>query len=241
MVFLNWFAIYYLICQVAEIIMKERYTTFQSLIAAFGRALIDTLFQYFSVYTVIIKLLSSLFAVVVLKWYSFQFKNLFVTFLAFMTIKLAFIGSQYMFGNALPSSIATCAGIIIVLSSIRYLFRYLYNFIYTKKLLLNVCLVFDYGEVSCTGYYDTGNRLYDDYNKPVVVIHNKLVEKLQLEHVGRIATKTVNGIKILPLVDLKIKVYYNESVHRVYEVRAAVSDYLKSQHDIILHRDMGEI
>lgn len=209
-------------------------TIFIATLASFS----ELIFPYWSILTVYSKLATQILIVLIIKWNSFELKSAIITFLSFMIIKLACTGASNLFGNAVPASIATCAGIITVLSAIKYLFYYIQSSV-KNRFISKAHIITNTDEIACRFFYDTGNCLYDDNNNPVVVILTNLATKLNLKPAGQIMTKTVNGIKILPLVDLRLKVYYNDHSHKIYDVRGACSNYLKRHHDIILHSDMG--
>jgi hypothetical protein len=145
-----------------------------------------------------------------------------------------------MFSSSLTSPLAVCGGITVVLACSRYLINKLNKLRIERQTTLLAEIILDYGLLQCTAYYDTGNTLYDKNNHPVVVICGKLAEKLPFDVIGDIAISSVTGIKILPLINLRLKVYYSDHKHKLYDVHAAISNEMRRMHDIILHRDMGE-
>lgn len=108
-----------------------------------------------------------------------------------------------------------------------------------KHATLSRCLNVEIDGNAHKGLYDTGNSLYAEDGKPVVVIRAKLCEKYGLEKRGELAVRTVSGIRIMNTVDLEYKVRSENGDNREYRTKAVVSDSLPKGYDLILHKEMG--
>lgn len=87
-----------------------------------------------------------------------------------------------------------------------------------------------------TGFWDTGNTLFDFCTlKPVIVISQKVLEAAEAERRGEISVKTVTGEKVLPLVSISgLKIAEKEREIELSNVLATVSE-IKKDYDVILN------
>ncbi len=88
------------------------------------------------------------------------------------------------------------------------------------------------------GFFDSGNMLY--YKKiPVIIISNKISEKLALKPDRKIVVNTISGNATLMGGELSLKIFSDKKSHKILRVCYGISDTINSRgYEVILHRDM---
>lgn len=243
-VFLNNLAINYLICHLTLLSQKAEQSVGRILIASVLGAAFAAAYPFIEEYKLIIKILLSLAMVLCLKK-TFTIKEFAITGVLFYLISFVFAGASLLLSDYLSDEtllpFAVCGGVVLSVGAIRLMISYIYKrkksaaFEYKVEIEKN-----DGTTASAVGYYDSGNKLVGSDNNPAVVISSRLAESLALEPAGEIAVNTVAGVKLMKLVNTKLKIYYENGAHKIYHAQAVVSDSLNSKdYQIILHRDMG--
>ncbi|MBO5776127.1 MAG: sigma-E processing peptidase SpoIIGA [Clostridia bacterium] len=108
----------------------------------------------------------------------------------------------------------------------------------SAKLVCNVEILKDGKCAKTKAYWDSGNSIYDK-GVPVIVISNKLANKIALSSNETLAIKTVSGNAILPVTEVELKIYYDKKTHKLYQTKALISDKMDLRgYDVILHKEM---
>lgn len=244
-IFINNFAINYLICYLTLLSMRAEQKVWRLSLASFLGAAFAAFYPFMTAYKVAVKIILSLAMVLILQK-EFTWRNLILTVILFYLISFTFAGAALLLGEYLNDEsllpFAVSGGIVLAVGMIRLTVAFLYQ--------RRNSAVFEYrvevdkkegGSVEAVGYFDTGNKLTDDQNRPVVVISKDFADRLAPEVVGELAVNTVAGVRVLPLVDLQYKIYYGRHRHKIYHSQAVVSDSLDGKgYQMILHREMGQ-
>ncbi len=95
------------------------------------------------------------------------------------------------------------------------------------------------GFIDVQALYDSGNHLFcPEDGQPMVIISERLCERLQYPNCGEVLVRTVGGIKMLKSVELQFEIYSNKAQNKIYKAKAGVSRDINPDYDIILHSDM---
>lgn len=88
-------------------------------------------------------------------------------------------------------------------------------------------------------FYDSGNQLYNPRNnKPIVIISQRLFDKLPKNNESFILVKTIAGYKNLITINITFRLYFNTKLNKIYKVQAGVSNDMNIDYDMILHTEM---
>jgi len=165
----------------------------------------------------------------------------------FYIVSFSFAGatgllSQWLNIQSALMPFAVIVGVTICLYVFSFIIPRLYKNKEVKCYEYRVEILLECGSTkNLVGYYDSGNKLYNDGDFPVVVIGKHLKESMNLEPKGEIITRTISGIKPLELVNLNFKIHYENGTQKHFNTQAVVSDTLTENrgYDMILHRDMA--
>jgi len=243
-IFINNFAINYLICYLTLLSMRAEQSVWRIAFASLLGAAFSAVYPFMTAYRFVVKIILSLAMVLILEK-EFSWRNLLLTVILFYLISFVFAGAALLLENYLNDesllAFAVSGGIVLSVGMIRLTIAFLYK--------RRSAAAFEYrvevdkkggGCLEAVGYFDTGNKLTDAEDKPVVVISRAFADRLAPEIVGELPVNTVAGVKVLPLVDLHYKIYYEKHQHKIYHSQAVVSDSLDGKnYQMILHREMG--
>jgi stage II sporulation protein GA (sporulation sigma-E factor processing peptidase) len=242
-IFINNFAINYLICYLTLLSVRADQKIWRLVLASGLGALFSALYPFMTAYRFMVKIILSLAMVLILQK-EFTWRNLILTIILFYLISFVFAGAALLLEDYLNDEsllpFAVSGGIVLAVGMIRITIAFLYN--RKNSAVFEYRVEVDKKEGGCleaVGYFDTGNKLTDSKNQPVVVISRDLADRLSPPIVGEMAVNTVAGVRMLPLVDLNYKIYYGKHQHKIYHSKAVVSDSLDGKsYQMILHRDM---
>ncbi|MDD4316869.1 MAG: sigma-E processing peptidase SpoIIGA [Clostridia bacterium] len=95
------------------------------------------------------------------------------------------------------------------------------------------------GKAEVKALYDSGNQLYNPATgEPMVIISQRLFDKLGCEKGEEIFVRTVGGLKPLDTAELDFEIYSESGQNKIYKAKAGISGDVNGEYDIILHSDM---
>lgn len=116
-----------------------------------------------------------------------------------------------------------------------------FRFKIDKRELYNVELIIGENRIECKGFYDSGNSLYDNSNKPVLILDKDIGERIKAKNSqGEIIhINTVNGAKETRCYIIeKVMIYISGQVNTIYNVSCVISETSFKHYDLLLHKEM---
>lgn len=134
--------------------------------------------------------------------------------------------------------IISCAGLIIII---------LYSICVKNRVhiankngnVYKVSIKNDNGFCNCRAFYDTGNRVYTNYGERVIIVSERVYNKLMPAREEEISIYTPSGIDGIRTTDAELVIYFPSGVNKIYNVKAGKGRVMGGV-QIILHSDMSE-
>ena len=214
-------------------------------------ALLFPLIESVGAISVIVKILSGLLIVLLASKYDY-FRQYYISVVVFFFFTFlsggAIIGVFSLLNISYSSELSIALMAVpayIIISGMLSVVKFLYR---RREIVRAVCDVEIYlkkERVSCKGFFDTGNGLYDG-ERPVIVCGERLAKKIlgnfQGVKIKRLTVNTVSGeSKNLAFeIDL-IKIYIGDEPNMYNNVTVCVSgEFLGDDYDVILHPSLME-
>lgn len=139
--------------------------------------------------------------------------------------------------NAYFSSFIVCVSMVITIVFLKCLFKVAKINKLKKKVYL-IELSFNGKSYKTKAFYDSGNLLYHK-GVPVIMISDRLVQKLNLIKSEKIGVTTVLGYSLLDGGKVLIKIFSDKKAYKLSSVYYCVSDKMLSRdYEVLLHSEM---
>ena len=165
-------------------------------------------------------------------------------FFLFVLFSAAINGAAYALSVKFPYldkavfSASLSTAIILVTAISELVTALLYDRKKVADYLYDVRVMSKDGETVTQGYYDSGNTMTEN-GIPVVILSRRFARKNGIEGQKSLFVSTVTGVKRLRASPVKIEVYFNSGIHKVYETFGAIAES-NVKADVILHSSMME-
>lgn len=250
-IFIDNFAVNLFILYLTLYILKRKVNIGLMFLSAFIGAIFSVLYPFLGIYNLIVKILLAPILILII----FRYKNLreyIFTLTTFYFVSFALAGAVIMLNSfqlvdltkyngqlqLMPFCIFGSSLIILVL--LKFSREQLYRHKRVVSLLFSVEVnALDNKSICTYAFYDSGNQLYDPkHNTPIVIISDRLYNRIPKENIGNILVKTVAGYKNLVTVNIVFRLYFNDTMNKIYKVQAGVSEDMNRDYDMILHTEM---
>lgn len=148
-------------------------------------------------------------------------------------------GFDFLNQNNLVPALGALAGIFVIFTVKKIL-----NYIKNIKINSNSKVIIKVGkkEYECDGFYDSGNKLYDKFGLPAVVLDKNLGKEILKDNIiktGTLSVKTVGGQQTMKSLEInEIRIVRDNFEEKYSNVTAGISKNKFKNFKILLHSEM---
>ena len=232
------------------IVLRGKVSVMRLIFASVTGGIISCVYPLVGNYGYLLKLFCAVLLPVILIKID-KFRTYCTTVAVFLAISFALGGIVLAFSVMLEKGLSfhslTYGEIPFILSSAGLIVLIIYAILrknYKKissynKNIYNVTITNGNGFCNCKAFYDTGNRVYTNYGERVVLVSERVYNKLMPAEEGTVYISTPQGSGFIPVVDAEIVIYFPSGDNKIYYVKAGKGQ-INGDIPIILHGDMGE-
>ncbi len=232
------------------LVRKQQAGIFRLFCSGFFGAVFSVLYPYLGIYNYFIKALLSPVMLLIAKKYK-SFSDYIVSLTVFLIISFCMAGASVMISSfsaidltkydgklqLFPFCVFTSALMISML--LKICVKDFYKRRAMLKFVFQASVTTKKGKESVLALYDSGNHLFcPESGEPMVIISERLSQKLACEKEKEVFVRTVGGIKALKRVELNFEIYSRSGQNKIYKAKAGVSRDINPEYDIILHSEM---
>ena len=247
-VFINNLIVNLVICYIALKLNKLKIKAVRLIMVSIIGAIIAVIYPLIAKYNIILRILLSFLMVLLLAKYKSVWEYI-VTLAIFYIVTFTFAGGVMMLESSSYKDLAsfkggieftpalTAIGVFVVFILMKFFTKEIY--IRKNKSLLEYKteISTEFGKCEVKAFYDSGNCLYNE-NQPVIIISDNLYNQIKGGEEDLIGINTLSGKNFLKLIKVRLVIYIDDNMNKIFNVNAGVSDKIKKDFDVILHADM---